>query len=57
VYGRGIGSTLAVTLLKKWRDDPSVITLEPSRLKEWPHDWGKRLGELEFGIMSDGSGI
>jgi nitrogenase iron protein NifH len=33
------------------------IPLELSKLKEWAHDWGKRLGELEFGIMSDGSGI
>jgi nitrogenase iron protein NifH len=35
----------------------SGVPLEPSKLKEWAHDWGKRLGELEFGIMSDGSGI
>lgn len=33
------------------------IPLELPRLKAWAHEWGKRLGELEFGIMSDGGGI
>jgi len=31
--------------------------LEAARLKEWAHEWGKRLGELEFGIIQDGAGI
>jgi nitrogenase iron protein NifH len=34
-----------------------AVALEPARLKAWAHDWGKRLGELEFGIISDGGGI
>jgi nitrogenase iron protein NifH len=35
----------------------SGVPLELPALKEWAHGWGSRLGELEFGIMSDGSGI
>ena len=31
--------------------------LPAATLKEWAHDWGKRLGELEFGIIQDGAGI
>lgn len=31
--------------------------MEAPRLKEWAHEWGRRLGELEFGIISDGAGI
>lgn len=31
--------------------------LAAARLKEWACDWGKRLGELEFGIIQDGAGI
>lgn len=31
--------------------------LEAAKLKEWAYDWGKRLGELEFGIIQDGAGI
>jgi len=34
-----------------------VKPLEAARLKEWAHEWGKRLGELEFGIIQDGAGI
>lgn len=34
-----------------------TVPLEPARLKEWAHEWGKRLGELEFGIIQDGAGI
>lgn len=35
----------------------TAAPLEAARLKEWAHDWGKRLGELEFGIIQDGAGI
>lgn len=35
----------------------SGVPLEPAHLKAWAHDWGKRLGELEFGILADGGGI
>jgi len=35
----------------------NIEPLEAARLKEWAHEWGKRLGELEFGIISDGAGI
>lgn len=31
--------------------------LDAAKLKEWAHEWGGRLGELEFGIISDGAGI
>ena len=31
--------------------------LDAATLKEWAHEWGRRLGELEFGIISDGAGI
>jgi len=31
--------------------------LAAARLKEWAYEWGKRLGELEFGIIQDGAGI
>lgn len=31
--------------------------LDAAKLKEWAHEWGRRLGELEFGIISDGAGI
>jgi nitrogenase iron protein NifH len=31
--------------------------LDAAKLKEWAHEWGRRLGELEFGILSDGAGI
>lgn len=31
--------------------------LGAAALKEWAHEWGRRLGELEFGIISDGAGI
>ena len=31
--------------------------LDAAQLKEWAHEWGRRLGELEFGIISDGAGI
>jgi nitrogenase iron protein NifH len=31
--------------------------LDAAALKEWAHEWGRRLGELEFGIISDGAGI
>lgn len=31
--------------------------LDAVKLKEWAHEWGRRLGELEFGILSDGAGI
>lgn len=31
--------------------------LDGAKLKLWAHEWGKRLGELEFGIISDGAGI
>jgi len=34
-----------------------VKPLEAARLKEWANEWGKRLGELEFGIIQDGAGI
>lgn len=33
------------------------VPLEIARLKEWARDWGKKLGELEFGIIQDGAGI
>ena len=36
---------------------PKARPLEPHTLKAWAGEWGRRLGELEFGIMSDGSGI
>jgi nitrogenase iron protein NifH len=31
--------------------------LDAAALKEWAHEWGRRLGELEFGILTDGAGI
>jgi nitrogenase iron protein NifH len=31
--------------------------LDAVKLKGWAHEWGRRLGELEFGIISDGAGI
>lgn len=31
--------------------------LDGATLKGWAHEWGRRLGELEFGIISDGAGI
>jgi len=33
------------------------VPLEAARLKEWAREWGKKLGELEFGIIQDGAGI
>jgi nitrogenase iron protein NifH len=35
----------------------TAAPLAAGRLKEWAHDWGKRRGELEFGIIQDGAGI
>lgn len=32
-------------------------SLDQMALKEWAHEWGRRLGELEFGILADGAGI
>jgi nitrogenase iron protein NifH len=34
-----------------------IKPLGAAKLKEWAHEWGRRLGELEFGIISDGAGI
>lgn len=31
--------------------------LDAAKLKDWAHEWGRRIGELEFGIISDGAGI
>ena len=34
-----------------------AVPLDAARLKAWAREWGQRLGELEFGIVADGSGI
>ncbi|NJD92156.1 MAG: nitrogenase iron protein [Geobacter sp.] len=39
------------------RHKAAAKPLDAARLKEWAHEWGRRLGELEFGIISDGAGI
>lgn len=33
------------------------VPLEAARLQEWARDWGRKLGELEFGIIQNGAGI
>lgn len=42
---------------KAGKNSGRVEPLDAAKLKEWAHEWGKRLGELEFGIISDGAGI
>lgn len=39
------------------RHKVAATPLDAAQLKEWAHEWGRRLGELEFGIISDGAGI
>ena len=39
------------------RNSGKAEPLDAASLKEWAHEWGRRLGELEFGIISDGAGI
>lgn len=34
-----------------------INLLDPVEFKEWSHGWGERLGELEYGLISDGAGI
>jgi nitrogenase iron protein NifH len=52
---RGLARLLADDKIEKNRTDAQP--LDAATLKEWAHEWGKRLGELEFGIISDGAGI
>jgi nitrogenase iron protein NifH len=39
------------------RNSGKAEPLDAASLKEWAHEWGRRLGELEFGILTDGAGI
>jgi nitrogenase iron protein NifH len=32
-------------------------SLDSVKFKEWAREWGERLGELEYGLISDGAGI
>lgn len=34
-----------------------VGSLDSIKFKEWAREWGERLGELEYGLISDGAGI
>jgi len=52
---RSLARRLADEKIAKNR--PEVKPLDAAKLKEWAHEWGGRLGELEFGVISDGAGI
>lgn len=39
------------------RQKVAAEPLDAAQLKEWAHEWGRQLGELEFGIINDGAGI
>lgn len=52
---RGLARQISENRLIKSSD--RAESLDAATLKEWAHEWGKRLGELEFGIISDGAGI
>lgn len=42
---------------RSFSEPGKVKPLEAAQLKVWALEWGKRLGELEFGIIQDGAGI
>jgi nitrogenase iron protein NifH len=39
------------------RTKETLASLDSSKFKEWSREWGERLGELEYGLISDGAGI